>query len=583
MNAFVQDRKKTLISMICLDADEGYLQEYLSSQENINIEYVQVTGEDSYEDIIQYMNHTASRYICFFEAGYVYDKDRICRMAEYMDSHPDVQIAISPRRHIDENGVIISTSGMFDCTYLGQAVLQYSLQETSNIYGSLSTVMVSAEYARRIPWDIPHSGSDAINRVALLYQLLLYGNVGFLKTSLVSVKLKVRNADTERGIIEAEQAYRDYVHDLYVQRLIDICWEPPERKEPVVKKEITFFYTDKGEYYNLKPIADKAASRGYRVDFTDNLVKEAEIGVYCQHSNMIEPVNAKFSLILLHDMAQGHNRWPDIWKGENWDKFDIGIVPGKTWADRWSRCACWGYANPRCGVFAFGYPKSDLIEDMELKERARKLREKFRLKYDFSVLYAPSWENNEKEDDFVRALASLNVNLLIKQAHWNQAYAHIIENIKVMRKQHEGKYDNIYYIEPEESIMTALELCDMVVSDESSVMAEAAMYGKPSLAVTDWLIPDTNPPRPASCPMEYILKCRKVEIREYVEKLCSHTFPESQIEDILQKGQNEFTNKGKCCDDILDAIAYYTGGEPAGNGFLSKKVESLYNACTLWN
>ena len=132
------------------------------------------------------------------------------------------------------------------------------------------------------------------------------------------------------------------------------------------------------------------------------------------------------------------------------------------------------------------------------------------MKYDFSILYAPSWENDGKEDDFITALASLNVNLLIKQAHWSDRYSHIIENIRQMRALHEGKYDNVYYIEPEESIMTALAMCDLVVSDESSVMAEGLMFGKMSIAVTDWLIPDTTPSRFAEVPMDYVIKCQAV-------------------------------------------------------------------------
>ncbi len=32
-------------------------------------------------------------------------------------------------------------------------------------------------------------------------------------------------------------------------------------------------------------------------------------------------------MILLHDMAQGHNRWPNIWEIERWSKFDVGILP----------------------------------------------------------------------------------------------------------------------------------------------------------------------------------------------------------------------------------------------------------------
>lgn len=179
-----------------------------------------------------------------------------------------------------------------------------------------------------------------------------------------------------------------------------------------VAKEITFFYTDKGEYYNLLPIADEAQKRGYTIHFTEDIRQTAEIGIYCQH--VCFPENAKFSLILLHDMAQGHNRWPNIWEKERWDQFDIGILPGKLWAELWSQCAFWYYANPRLGAYELGYPKSDIVGSASLKMRADELRQSFSLPYDFSVLYAPSWENDEKEDDFVRALASLKVNLLIK-------------------------------------------------------------------------------------------------------------------------------------------------------------------------
>ena len=62
--------------------------------------------------------------------------------------------------------------------------------------------------------------------------------------------------------------------------------------------------------------------------------------------------------------------------------------------------------------------------------------------------------------------------------------------------------------------------CEYVVSDESSVMAEALMFGKPSVAVTDWMIPDEDPPRPASVPMDYVIKCEKKDLREKVLSCC---------------------------------------------------------------
>ena len=88
-----------------------------------------------------------------------------------------------------------------------------------------------------------------------------------------------------------------------------------------------------------------------------------------------------------------------------------------------------------------------------------------------------------------------------------------------MRTMHENKYDNVYYIETKENIMAALKLCDVVVSDESSVMIEALMFRKPSIAVIDWLIPDTIPSRRAIMPVDCVIKCKRVELREYVEKL----------------------------------------------------------------
>lgn len=592
MEDLAGELESPLISMICLDADDGYLEKYLSEQENISIEYVQVTAQDSLEDVIEYIKSTTSQYLCFFEAGHIYDVDRIQRMVEYLRSTSDIQMAVSPRNYIDAEGCIISTDGLSDCVFSGRAVLEHSIRENQNLYGDLSTVMVSTEYAKRIPWVFFGSGMDAIDRISLLYQMLYYGKIGFLNTPLVSVRLQERKTDRERDYVKIAEAYKDFTRYLCDKGLLCAEWEPPRREADALvhtKKEITFFYTDKGEYYNLKPIADKAVMRGYSVEFTGDIRKEAEIGIYCQHANWLEPVNARFSLILLHDMEQGHERWPDMWQGETWDKFDIGIVPGKTWADRWAKCACHSWANPRIGTFALGYPKSDLINSEEIKKRAGELRGKLNMKYGYTVLYAISRECDGKEDDFIRALASLKINLLIKQNQWPASYADVNQNIKEMRALHEGRYDNVYYIEPEESIMTALELCDMVVSDDSSVMAEAVMFGKPALSCVDWLTPEA-PSEGFSllADMDYILKCKKVELREYVEKLSSHTFAADVLKEVFEKGEYVFANKGSCCDDILDVIEYYTGESNFGKekpegGFLKKKLEPLYMPCSLWN
>ena len=335
-----------------------------------------------------------------------------------------------------------------------------------------------------------------------------------------------------------------------------------------VEKKITLFYGDRGEYFNLLPIKKEAENRGYEVNMSDNQDEKAEIGFYCGHFNLCK--NSKFSVVLLHDMAQGHNRWPNLWELERWNAYDLGVLPGKTWGDLWKECGEIFYANPRCGVYQFGYPKSDTVKSPELQQLIDEAKNRLNMKYEKTVLYAPSWEYGEKQDDFVKALQTLPINLLIKQADWpdpGQA-----NEILRMRAMHEGKYDNVYFLEPKESIMVALGICDMVVSDESSVMAEALMFDKPSVAVTDWLIPDRNPPRPASVPMDYVLRCKKVQLREYVEKVING---ELDTSDVLQYGRDIFDNRGNVCRDIMDAIDYYLGYSD-NNEFMEKKLVPNY-------
>ena len=281
---------------------------------------------------------------------------------------------------------------------------------------------------------------------------------------------------------------------------------------------------------------------------------------------------------MLHDLAQG--RKPNIWEYEPWNKFDIGILPGKFWNNLWSRCAFNYYVNPRCGTYEFGYPKSDLVSSPELAQRVSSLKEKLNLKYDISILYAPSWENDGKEDDFIKALSSLNVNLLIKQADWSEVYSNITENIRQMRELHEGKYENVYYIEPQESIMTALAMSDIIVSDESNVMAEALMFGKLSIAVADWLIPDCTPSRYAN-PMDYVIKTTKKDLRKDVERFLSSP---KYYSDFFEKGRELFSNAGNCCVEILDAIGYFTSDKHStSTAFLKKRMSSKYSICSLWN
>lgn len=586
-----------LVSLICINCPDNDIDEFLSRQLYANLEVVRTTPDDTFEDIIRYISIAESKYLCFCEPNHRYHSSKIFDMVYFLEQLPSIDILIAARNFIGSDGTVVASSELLfseeqkDTVIDGTLLLQYSISEHKNLFGNLSTLMVTTMHAQaiceKIFYSMPEPDLNAINSLSLLFHLFLNARIRIMNTALISTLLQPYADDTL-----LRKAYEEFAVSFSEKYSLVISpdWKrkaSPQSLPPL--PEITFFYTDMGEYYNLEPIAEEAARRGYQTIFTQDIKQKAEIGIYCQH--ICYPENAKFSVILLHDMAQGHNRWPNIWKGEQWNHFDIGILPGKLWASLWLQCGCQPYANPRYGVYEFGYPKSDLTDSSALKKRASELRTQLNLKYDFSILYAPSWEYDEKEDDFVRALASMKVNLLIKQAHWPEEYGYIIHNIEQMRAMHENKYDNVYYIDPKESIMTALKLCDMVVSDESSVMVEALMFHKPSIAVTDWLIPDTKPARRAVMPIDCFIKCKKVELREYAEKLVSDP---SYYHSVLEKGGQFFSNQGSVCTDILDAIEYFAFGKKhalgqgdttgkTGCNFFSKKLTSKYATCSLWN
>lgn len=584
-------RKGPMVSLLCLNCADDYVDEFLSRQLYSNLEVVRTGPDDSFSDIIRYISSADSKYLCFCEPNYLYDSSKIFDMVSAFEQLSSADVIISPRNFMDPKGNIIAFDGLpasnseADCLFDGKLLLQDSINNGINTYGSLSTLMATTEYAKKISYTFEAKypffdlSIDAIHSLAFLFHLLVNGQGRrmYVPTSIASAKLQPFQDDAS-----VQKAYENFIFSFASQNGITLSPDRNKKPSPAsdspILREMTFFYTDMGEYYNLKPIADAAAQRGYKVEFTQNIMQKAEIGIYCQHGGY--PENSRFSAVLLHDLAQRHDCWPNIWTLEHWNNYDLGIVPGKSWASFWMQSACFYYANPRCGVYEFGYPKSDLVHSAPLISRAEELRQKLHLKYDVSILYAPSWENDGKEEDFVHALASLKANLLIKQAQWPPQYQHIIDNISQMRAMHEGKYDNVYYIEPTESIMTALELCNIVVSEESSVMAEALMFHKPSIAVTDWLMPDGDSVRPANMPVDYIVKCKKEELREYVERFCKDP---SCYEATLQKGDCIFSNQGHVCDDILDAIEYYAFNKKTDCAFLSKKLASKYTICSMWN
>lgn len=216
----------------------------------------------------------------------------------------------------------------------------------------------------------------------------------------------------------------------------------------------------------------------------------AKVGVYCNHKP--DPSNSEFSVAMLHDIGQ--EVWPDestvnvnLWKGEPWHKFDIGVLPGRAWSQAWQRLEGAAYASPRVGVFEGGWPKADRLftKNAEFREAAEALKRRIGLKPRPTVLLAPSWETDDKQrlSDFVQALEDLPINLLVK--YWPE----IVIDKSYQLNTLTGRFGNLVILDPTLIILDGLALADLVISDESNCMAEALLLDIPAIAVKDWIVP----------------------------------------------------------------------------------------------
>ncbi len=247
-------------------------------------------------------------------------------------------------------------------------------------------------------------------------------------------------------------------------------------------KKITFFYSTPQEKQIFSPIAENAITKGFKINFTKNLKKKAQIGFYCQSKNFSE--NSKISIILLGGIDQGRGLWPNVWSEQPWNKFDLGFLPSKDWANKW-KDSSWNYrSRTRYGVFESGWPKVDfLIDKKSVSKRINFLKKKYLFpKKGKNILYAPAFESHQKQLDVVRSVKKLNFNLLIK--HW--MHDRDINLINSQSKKELGK--KVCIIDPKVNFIELLPFTDLLITDESSVAYEALLLNIPTISVSDWYI-----------------------------------------------------------------------------------------------
>ena len=325
----------------------------------------------------------------------------------------------------------------------------------------------------------------------------------------------------------------------------------------MVKKEITFVYSDSVEKQVFEMIAKEAEKRDYTTKLTTNIFAKCEIGWYCQHINF--PQYSKFSIIMLHDLTQQYGYWPDLWYREPWNKYDIGFLPNNIWVENWMKCSSFSYSHPRKGVFLTGWPKADRISLCFDEKKKNEYKKQIGLNPEkATILYAPAWENDGKQDEFVKAVLPLDVNVLIKQAPWGDAYPDQIKNVAEMRALHQDN-ERIIQLDPRTNILDAIMVSDVLVSEESSTMLESVMMGKPAISVCDWLIPDTTPSRFPSGNYDFVVKTVKENLTITISDILSNYTLFSK--EAQNYSKSHFSNIGRCIPMMLDILDAYLMGE----------------------
>lgn len=92
---------------------------FLELQKDVPIEIVELSGEESREEISSYFNETGSEYIYIYEEGYVYAVEMLKELVKFLDVHKNVDMAVSPRSFLNsENHIIARPYGtLYDNIY----------------------------------------------------------------------------------------------------------------------------------------------------------------------------------------------------------------------------------------------------------------------------------------------------------------------------------------------------------------------------------------------------------------------------------------------------------------------------------
>jgi len=325
-----------------------------------------------------------------------------------------------------------------------------------------------------------------------------------------------------------------------------------------MKKEITFFYEEEVEKWAIEDIYLEAKKRGYKTNYSKNLTEKCEIGFYCQDRQA--NINSKLSIIMNHGMDQASMYWPNQWKKEPWNKYDIGFLPSKFWSQMWRESSWDPYCYPKKGIYEAGWPKSDKVFSENFNQKINDFKKELKLENRKTILYAPNFEVNDRQIETLNLLKELDVNILVK--HWLTEkdaieYPDIKKNIDIANLYSKKNFKNCKILEPHFDIIYCLGVSDILVTDESSVLYEAFLFDIPTVSISEWQMRknNTDKSRLIKPSKETYKVVKKKDFKDVVKNILDNINQVSK--EIKLKKDLHYSNQGtasKVIISILDKI-----------------------------
>lgn len=318
--------------------------------------------------------------------------------------------------------------------------------------------------------------------------------------------------------------------------------------------KIVFIITDGISQDTWAPLIKEAGERGHEVVATNNINEAGDIGFYCDDYSI--PGKQNICIVSINGLDQDHvvrPHYKKYFEKHNWGLFDLGLLPGPRWMDGWLGFPHSIRTSPRLGIINIGWPKSDPL--FLYGDPAKKQSD---LAKPDTVLYAPQTEQDGKQTQVVNAINKIGLKLVIK--HWESpdyaaVYPELLNEDYFSNLEYENekakKFQNVTVLDPTSNFINALDKADILITDQSSVIYEAALVGIPAISVHGWkhACGDCKGPQPSP---DLCGVAEEGNLAEFLSDIMNDY--QTYVNCAKQLRSNNFKNLGKSSKMVIDIV-----------------------------